>query len=247
MGFWSALGSIAGLAAAPFTGGASMIPGIIAAAAPVAGGVVDSLTSSGGQTAGNIGQVAGSAADAQAKNRIAQGGLTNSANRNLIDLFNSQGTQAKDQAAYAATTPTSLAQQAVRGDLISNGQDASFSGLPSYIHVPTQTGGLRPSLLSAGTRQMGSNLTREAMMAQLTGEQSGWKMPGAPTAPTMAGLPEASGLESTLSGVGLGGSLLSAASPLIQQLLKKTMPGQPPGFVNGNDFSDGIPTDDGDS
>ena len=233
MGFWSALGGIAGAAAAPFTGGASlaMLP------------VINGLTSDGGQAVGNVGQVAGSAANAAAQNRVQQGQLINQQNANATGLYNAEQNAAKQGSEYALSAPASIARNAVRGDILSNGKDASFSGLPSYLHVPTTTGGLRPSMLSDTTRQMGTNLTRDSMLAQLAGEKNGYAMPGAPTAPTPQGLPQPGGLESTLSGVGLAGGLTSAASPIIQQLLKSLMTkpkggAQTGGAQTGADWSD---------
>jgi hypothetical protein len=67
MGFWSALGKIAGIAgpiaAAPFTGGASLL-GMLGASAPVAGAI--------GAGLGVAGQLAGGAANQRAQDRGAQ-------------------------------------------------------------------------------------------------------------------------------------------------------------------------------
>lgn len=235
MGLWSALGTIGGLAAAPFTGGASIPLAMTIGGA--AGGAVDALTNG----AGNVGQVAGNAASAAAQNRLTQGGLINNANRNLIDLYAQEAKNAGENNANALTAPTKIARQGVLASMIENGHNANFSGLPSYIKPPTLSGGLLPdSILTPDVRKMGGNLTREAMLAQLTGEKNNFQIPNMPTAPTMAPLPESGKLESGLSTTGLIGGLIGAASPIIKSILSGHGVGGNSGGDDNSWMTDGI-------
>lgn len=197
MGFWSGLGTIAGLGLAPFTGGASLALG------PALGGIGDAL--SGGQQAlTNVGQVAGNDAAAAASGRAQQGQIQQGQDRNAIGLYD-----AKLKAAQQALNQNSqLAGQTARGDLLSNVQDVNISGLPSGVHMANMTGGLRPSVLGPNARQAGSTLSRNALLQLMAGPTN------LPTAPSLTPLPDASAYDSLTKNLGRAGSYAGALSPL---------------------------------
>lgn len=135
------------------------------------------------------------------------------------------------QKKFALDAPGARAGNAVRGDILSNAQDVSFSGLPKGINPPTISGGLRPSMFSGNTRALGSNMSAQALDAQQKGDQfaplpvlpdfaapSGglpdYKAPPSyvtPTPlPTQTPLPTGSGLDSALTAGGLAGTLAKA-------------------------------------
>ena len=115
MGWLSALGKIGGAIAAPFTGGASLIPTIL----------------------GGVGDVAGkmSSGRAQGRQQEANYGLQRDA----------LGMQAQQQGIQNDTTRY---QQALRLAMLGGAQDANIQ-LPDHLagHMPTMSGGLRPSML----------------------------------------------------------------------------------------------------
>jgi hypothetical protein len=198
MGIWTDIGLIGGIAAAPFTGGASMIP-LLMAAGGAAGGLGDAL-SSGGSTsgattaAGNAATVAGIAEAARANALIQQA---------TIQQRQDQLNQLRAQLALAA--PGQEAKNAARGDILAGAQDATLSGLPSYLHVPTISGGLRPSLFSGNTRALGANMSRQAMLNNMSGAD----------VPALTPLPQSTALDTGLQAVSLGGGLLNALSPVL--------------------------------
>jgi hypothetical protein len=177
MGFWGGLGKIGAVAAAPFTGGMSLaaIPAIDA-----------------------IGQVAGGAAGGMAQGRQVQDQQNISRDRNAIDLYNSQISNAEK-------LPQSLTSQAMRADIIKNLQNRQITGLPDYIHVPKMTGGLQPSLLGDQSRQAAGMMGNQAIsrLGQF-GQQ------GLPQAPQMSQVSKPGFFEKLLGGVGVGGSMLGA-------------------------------------
>jgi hypothetical protein len=123
---------------------------------------------------------------------------------------------------FALTAPGARAGNAVRGDILSRAQDVSFSGLPAGINPPTINGGLRPSMFSADTKALGTDMTAQARAAQAKGDTFA-PLPDLPTyqgpesglptysegpkPPTLTGLPSG-GLTSAL---GNTSSLLALA------------------------------------
>lgn len=130
-------------------------------------------------------------------------------------LQQEQDQLAQLRAKLALEAPGMEAGNAVRGDLLANGQDAQITGLPSYIHKPTITGGLRPSMLSGNTRSLGANMSRQALLHNMTGDD----------VPNLTPLPESNAYDSVLQGVGTGAGFLDAlggmfhkpATPTTQQ------------------------------
>jgi hypothetical protein len=120
----------------------------------------------------------------------------------------------QEQAA-ARKAPGERASNSVRGDVLANAQDATFSG-SSRIPKFEFGGGLRPSMFSSSTRELGRNMSREALVDQLKGPSTPFAdLPeadysgvlDAPGAPRGTALPEGSRLDSVLQAIGQYGGL----------------------------------------
>lgn len=141
MGFWSGLGKIgmgiAGLAGAPFTGGATLaaLPGLLSGGADIVGGI-----------AGN--RAKGKLLDAQTA-----GQTTSTNNQALLDQFRSQMEAGK----YGMSMASGRADQARMGDILANVQDVHADHpRANVVHF---SGGLRPSLFGPNTRSAGQSLS----------------------------------------------------------------------------------------
>lgn len=223
MGFWSTLGSLGGLALAPFTGGASMIPTLMAAGG-AAGGLGDALAGGGGPSAvQGVGQTAGSIEAARAKGLVDQ-----------ARIQQEQDALAQSRAKLALAAPGQEASNSVRGDIVANSKDFNVSGLPSYIHIPQMSGGLRPSMLSQNSRQLGGVMSRNALANQMSGSD----------VPNLTPLPTSTGLDKVLQGVAGGAGFLSALGKVPGQTPAPVAGGDPngPGFIQGTGFDPADPT-----
>jgi len=140
----------------------------------------------------------------------------------------------------ALSAPRTRAQNSVRGSILANAQDASISGLPAGVHVPTISGGLRPSMFTGDTRALGQAMTRDALLSQMAPQVTPYSSMKpldvssilAMKAPGATPLPQPSALDNILSNIGMYGSFAAAASPFLQSKPKPatTMPGSPPTF-----------------
>lgn len=213
MGFWSTLGTIGGLVAAPFTGGASAIP-LAMGVGGALGGVADSLTgkgSSGPSPASAVGQTAGSIEQQRMNGLIQQAKLQQEQDQLGLNRTNAGvnvGNLNLAQQKQALSAPGTLANQSVRGDILANSQDASFSGLNPKIHMPTMTGGLRPSMMSDSTRALGAQMSRNALADSTSGKYT--TMAPLPTIPGATPLPEANAYDKILQGTATGAGFLDA-------------------------------------
>lgn len=149
-----------------------------------------------------------------------------------------QDQNAQSRARLALDAPGMEAHNAARGDVLSNSRDAEIGDLPSYIHVPNISGGLRPSMLSASSRALGANMSRQAMLHNLKGDD----------VPDLTPLPEAGAYDKVLQGVGTGAGFLNAASGLFKPSMPKNDPAatyQPVGPVDitANPGGDAAPLD----
>lgn len=113
---------------------------------------------------------------------------------------------------FAQGVPGQLANDSVRGDILANSQDAQVSGLPSYIHVGNVSGGLRPSLLSGNSRQLGAKMSRDALTSSMTGDQT--KFGALPTVPDATPLPESTGTDTALQWASGAGTILDTLGRL---------------------------------
>lgn len=186
-------GVLAGGAAGAASGGGATAGGL------TTGGVIKGATTG----AGLLKTLAGSGnALAQTAAQIEAGRA--GGNVAQAKLQQTQDQLAQNRALLALRAPGIEAGNSVRGDVLANSQDASFSGLPSYIHIPNMQGGLRPSMLSQNSRDLGGVMSRNALAHQMSGDD----------VPNLTPLPQSNGLDTTLQGIGLGGSFLNALGGL---------------------------------
>ena len=107
-------------------------------------------------------------------------------------------------AAFNRQNPEARMGAAVRGDTLANVQDYQLGGEGRNLSA---TGGLRPSLMTPGTRALGASASRNAMLSQL-GQPGGTENPYAPVTPTplpQAGLLDKIGGPLALTGMALPG------------------------------------------
>lgn len=181
----------------------------------------------GGDTAGAVGQTAGSIEAARAKGRVDQ-----------AKLQQEQDALQQSRAKLALAAPGQEAGNAVRGDVLANSQDASVGGLPSYIHVGQVSGGLRPSMLSASSRALGANMSRNALANNMSGAD----------VPALTPLPASTGLDTALNATAGTAGFLNAlkgtgTGPTGSGAPPSTSDPNGPGFVQGGSFPNGIPED----
>lgn len=128
------------------------------------------------------------------------------------------------EAAAARQAPGQRASNAVRGDILANAQDASFSG-PSRVPKFEFSGGLRPSMFSGNTRQLGAAMSREALMDQLAGSPKPFsalpeadysRILNAQPVPGGTPLPEGSKMDAILQAIGQYGGLAAGVAGAYQ-------------------------------
>src|SRR5262245_26703549 len=102
------------------------------------------------------------------------------------------------RAKLALAAPGMEAANAATGDVLANAQDVTFSGLPDYIHVPNIQGGLRPSMFSSASRQLGQNMSAQALRNNQTGAD----------VPDLTALPTSSGFDTFLQALGYGSGFM---------------------------------------
>ncbi len=128
------------------------------------------------------------------------------------------------EALAARQAPGQRASNAVRGDILANAQDASFSG-SSRIPKFEFSGGLRPSMFSGSTRQLGSAMSREALLDQLHGSPKPFsnlpaaaysKILNAQPVPGGTALPQGSRMDAILQAIGQYGGLGAAVAGAYQ-------------------------------
>ena len=69
---------------------------------------------------------------------------------------------------FQLSAPGQRGQNAVRGDMMANAQDVSISHPRATL--PQISGGMRPSMLSGNTRALGQDMSRQALLQQLKGD-----------------------------------------------------------------------------
>lgn len=197
MSFLSSLLKIGGIAAAPFTGGASLIPTVLSAA-------------------GDVSSVLGKQKQGEAQGKVTQAQLQQGQDRNKVDLYQAEQ-QAQNQAAqtdlqrkqFETGNRSSSAKQALIGALLGGGLT------PTSISGGKASGGLLQSLNGnpealAAMKLLGS----QGSTAQKTplDFQGGQTL----TAPRLSTMPQVDkgGFLSTLAQIG---ELAGAASPYIKK------------------------------
>jgi hypothetical protein len=220
MGFWSGLGNV----------GKSIL-GLGGEDGNDWGGLIGNLLSAGGKAATGASQAAadarlqelllGQSGDRlkQTNAQILENALMNRGNLDLSQqglLENAkQGRAATDlaQRSYALNAPSTRAGQSVRGDIMANAQDASISHPRATI--PQMSGGLKPSLFSENTRNLGQEMSRKALADQMAGDTFAdmgdlptFKAVAEPTIPTLT-QPTSGGAGGTvLNTIGTAGTIL---------------------------------------
>ncbi len=179
--------------------GGGLGTGALDAGATIPGaGMTGTIAGAGGSTLGNIGAIGrtlNGLATGRAQGRAAEAGINQ--NQDRIGL---------ESARLNLMAPQQRAQNSVRGDLLANVQDVQFHRPPG---VPSQgpVGGERPSILSANSRQLGSQMSRDALLSQMNG----------PTY-TPTPVPQAGTLDHILNGVSGGAAIGEAVAPWLKKL-----------------------------
>lgn len=121
----------------------------------------------------------------------------------------------------ARKAPGQRASNAVRGDILANAQDVKLSGLSSRIPKMSFEGGLRPSMMSGNTRQLGAEMSRAALLDQLKGDKTPFsslpeadysRILNAKPVPGGTALPEGSRMDSILQAIGQYGGLAAGTA-----------------------------------
>lgn len=151
-----------------------------------------------------------------AQGNLAQASASNNYDKNAVSLYQAElGNNTSQNAFNLATAnlgleaPGMRAKSAVQGDILANAQDATVSGVPSNIPVPTISGGLRPSMFSPATRALGGAMSTQALAGQqasTTPTIPTWQAGPAP--PTLTPLPNGS----AASDVATGASIFNIAN-----------------------------------
>lgn len=150
--------------------------------------------------AGDVGSILAAIEAARAKGRVDQAGVQQNQARAAGDIY-------RTNAAVALGGPTASAKSAALGDQMANVQPFQWTGGTSQvgnIPVPQSTGGLTPANFGPSTRKAGADL------ATLSASRVASPSFNIPKPPTLAPLPESSGLDSVLGTASTIGSLLKA-------------------------------------
>jgi hypothetical protein len=239
IGFWSRFGkgalAVGGVAAAPYTGGASLAvtskaiqslanernkQSILNTAGQIAGAAAPTAEAlAAGRAAGRMDEATmnqrqDTLAEARYRDQIAATQGQNVYNQNTANFGLNKAETDLAQRNYTLAAPGKRASNSVRGDILANAHDVAISGLPKGVNVPTITGGLRPSMFSDNTRALGGLMSTQALEQQRAGDQFAPlpDMPGytaPPSAPGLTPLPQASTLDKILTTTGTIGSLAS--------------------------------------
>lgn len=192
---------------------------------------------------GGIGRLFGGAAKGSADQRAQENQQTQSQNSLIAALHNARQGATMDAARagsgerlgqanldlerrqFGLNAPRTRASQSVRGSILQNAQPMTLSGLPSRIssRIPQMSGGLTPAMFSADTRALGGQLTRDALIDQLKGDDfEPMKETDFSAAilqnPQLQELQRSGLLEKIMGGLGLAASV---ASPLSGAILNR--------------------------
>lgn len=128
---------------------------------------------------------------------------------------------------FGLKAPEQRMSNAARGSMLANTQDVQISH--PRAHIPTITGGVRPSNLTPEARQLGALIARQSLMDQMKGDNfsdvpmQDWQ--GAVKAPPgTAGYPQAGGFEKFAGAMGLVGSGIGSIQDAIQQYAQRQKP-----------------------
>jgi hypothetical protein len=215
VGAGAAIGAAVGGGAAS-GGAASGVPGLAISSTPFAGAVGNTAATAAIPSIGASSAAAGSAGMAsqigkygQVANSLLQG---RAAGRAAEGNANAQYDQNRLRAAQvfedALRSRQSLAGQqagnSVRGDILAGAQPLSVNG--PIVHtggrIPQISGGLSPALFSSNTRQLGSNMSRKALLDQMNTPELDIPQPQRP--------PQSNWMDKLLGGASIAGGLYGA-------------------------------------
>ncbi len=197
----AAMGAFSGGSGAAAASGGAGVPFTASGAGTVGGDVVGAGAAAGLpnwlKTAQDVGQNLAGLASGRAQGRAMDAFANQNQNRSAVDLYNTE-----------LNAPRTIARNAVKGDILSNAQDATISGVSPNIPIPTISGGLRPSMFSDATRQTGRNISTAAANTPIP----------SPTAPVLPPLPQSNGFDTFLNTAGTIGGLARPIGGLIKQI-----------------------------
>jgi hypothetical protein len=137
------------------------------------------------QTAATVAPAVANIAAARAKGRADEAKISGDFDRGTVDRYatdkqldldavirgyQAELDRAKGQLSEYETrlaAPQARASNSVRGDILANVQDVGIDA-PRGVNVTTFSGGLRPSLLSPESRQLGGVMSKEALLSALS-------------------------------------------------------------------------------
>lgn len=170
-------------------------------------------------TTADISKVLADYERARAQGDVATAGVNQNQANTANNLY-------RTQAQFALDGPSISAAQAAKGDVQANIQPFAWTGdtkMVGKIPVPQSTGGLNPGLFGPNARQAGQKLATLGNSRVLSPNFN------LPSAPSLAPVPEASGLDKTLSTAGLIGNVLGAGSKFFNKGQTGPTPADPSG------------------
>ena len=230
---------VGALTALTFGGAAPALAGLFGGGGAAAGGAAAGGAAAGGAAAGGTAATAGGLTAAglvktalplglSALGRLGQGRAEGRA-------AEAEQQQAQDRLRMQAAilqreAPGARMSDAVYGDTLANVQDYQLTGRGRNL---SSTGGLRPSLMSQGTRDLGKSASRQALLSQLGSTGEGQAPRGVDPYGSVepSALPQPGGLDKFLMGAG-------AVAPFLPLLAQRRQPALPtyedPDFDWGN-------------
>lgn len=176
--------------------------GMAGAGAAGAAGIGGALTAGGGGSGlrgalGTIGRVATGAEQGRAGGRLMEQGANSQYDRSRIDA-----------ARLNLEAPGQRAQNSVRGDILAGAQPLSINGPITHTggKMPQISGGLSPALFSDNTRNLGKDMSRQALMSQMAGDFQ----------PTPQ--PQSNGVDTALNTLGTAGAVGDVLAPVLRRI-----------------------------
>jgi len=158
---------------------------------------------------GGLGQVAGGAAGGAAQGRRSEAEIALEQQR-LAAQMAQQGAQTELQRRlYTLGAPLQRARAGIVGSGLANVQDVSLQGAWKNPYAQSFTGGMRPSMLTPETRELGTLMSTRALEGQKAGDQFA-AYPSYSQIKQENPIPKAGFWEKAGGLLGLGGNLLGA-------------------------------------
>lgn len=200
-------------------------------------------TGGGSSILGTAGAMAGGASAGRAQGRIDEAGIQQRQDQNMLERARLASLNTADanrfaidkstadlaQRKFGLEAPGQRAGNAVRGDILAHAQDATVdpSSLGPNVHVPTISGGLRPSMFSDSTRSLGGLMSSQALSDQQAGDHFDPLTYQAPApVPGLTPLPQSGVADTFLNTAGSVGTGMDAFLQWLQRY-KASQPQQP--------------------